>query len=50
MFSLTQREQFVIVTIMIIFFLGLGVKQWRQVALQQSKLKDEVEEREIHKS
>lgn len=29
MFSLTQREQFVILTIMIIFFIGLGVRKYR---------------------
>ena len=30
MFSLTQREQFVVLTLLAIFLVGLGVKQYRQ--------------------
>jgi hypothetical protein len=32
MFFLTQREQLVILTLLGIFLVGLGVRQWRSVA------------------
>ncbi|MBX9578133.1 MAG: hypothetical protein K2W97_06630 [Chthoniobacterales bacterium] len=39
MFSLTQREQFVILTIMMIFLIGLGVKQYRASMAQAAGYK-----------
>jgi len=30
MFLLTRREQCVIVSLLLIFLIGMGVKQWRQ--------------------
>lgn len=38
MFSFTQQEQVVILTLLGIFLLGLGVKQYRQVALIKNPL------------
>ncbi len=38
MFSLTQREQVVILLLLGLFFLGLVVRQWRQVFSMKNTL------------